>query len=164
MHNEVNCTCSAFERELHAAVASVRHFSAYLYGHNFTLYSDNRALVQACLNDSQNPIYSMTAQSQLRYLKEKIGTVKHVQGVANEVADMLSQVNPDITVQDVKLKGNDGKIDPTFVGDLRPTLLRESCASSEPPSINLCMELPSEGTSSRIDGILAGSPTEASFI
>ena len=46
--NESYSNRSAFERELHAAVSSVHHFTAYLHGRNFTLYYNNQSLVHAC--------------------------------------------------------------------------------------------------------------------
>ena len=84
---------------------------------------------------------------------------KHVQGVTNKVADMLSRINPDISVQDVRLKGKDNKADPSEVSVLNPPSPDEGCA----PSVNLCTDLSAGDTSSRLSGILPESVTTAKF-
>ena len=61
------------------------------------------------MNNSDNPIYSPTTLTQLRFLKEKIGSVQHVPSVANEIADMLSRNNSSLSLNDVKLIGNETK-------------------------------------------------------
>ena len=77
---------SAFERELIAATTSVRYFAPYLHDRNFTLYTDNKALYHSCLNNSNNTIYSPSTLDHVRFLKEKIEKIEHIEGVANDVA------------------------------------------------------------------------------
>ena len=100
---------SAFERELFAAYNAIKYFAPYVYARNFTLYSDNSSLVKAIMGNIHNPLYSVTTQTQLRFIKEKIGTVKQITGVANEVADLLSRINPNIKIDDIQLAGNVNK-------------------------------------------------------
>ena len=102
-------TRSAFERELYAAYSSTRNVIAYLHGRNFTLYSDNFSSVRACMNDIYNSIYAPSTQTQLQFIKEKNGTIKHLSRVANVVADMLARINPQISLNDIQLKGNVNK-------------------------------------------------------
>ena len=61
------------------------------------------------MNDLYNPIYAPLTQTQLRFIIERIGTIKLISGVANVVSDMLSRINPQISLNGIRLKGNVNK-------------------------------------------------------
>ena len=80
---------SAFDRELLAIFATVRHFRFSLEGRPFTVHTDHRPLVHAL--DRKSPPWSARQQRQLSYLSEFDMTIVHVPGKENIVADLLSR-------------------------------------------------------------------------
>jgi len=80
---------SAFDRELVAAVSSVRHFRHMLEGRQFTIYTDHKPLTYA-LHRTTDP-WSARQQRHLAYLAEMTADIQHVPGKENVVADTLSR-------------------------------------------------------------------------
>ena len=80
---------SAFDRELLAAFAAVRHWRYLLEGRQFTLYTDHQPLV-AALHRASHP-WSARQQRQLSYLSEFNLNFTHISGAANLAADCLSR-------------------------------------------------------------------------
>jgi len=78
---------SATEMEALAMVAAIEHFSYYLYGHRFTLYTDHKPLTHILESDKLNP--------RLRRLGYKLQhwlvTIEYLPGQENGFADALSR-------------------------------------------------------------------------
>jgi len=78
---------SATEIETLAVVESIQHFSYYLYGHNFTVFTDHRPLVHLMDSGKLNP--------RLRRLGYKLQgwmvTIQYLPGSENGFADALSR-------------------------------------------------------------------------
>jgi RNase H-like domain found in reverse transcriptase/Reverse transcriptase (RNA-dependent DNA polymerase)/Integrase zinc binding domain len=83
---------SAFDRELWACVAGIRHFRHMLEGRPFTIYTDHKPLTQA-LHQSSEP-WTARQCRHLSYVAEFTSDVRHVAGVDNVVADTLSRPPP----------------------------------------------------------------------
>ena len=80
---------SAFDRELLAAFAAVRHWRHLLEGRSFTIFTDHRPLTTALFRVSQP--WSARQQRQLSYLSEFQVKFSHISGVDNVAADALSR-------------------------------------------------------------------------
>jgi cleavage and polyadenylation specificity factor subunit 1 len=80
---------AAFDRELLAAYASVRHFRYFLEGRLFTLYTDHRPLTFALKKPS--PAHTPRQVRHLAYLSEFTSDIQHISGADNVVADALSR-------------------------------------------------------------------------
>ena len=80
---------SAFDRELLAAFAAVRHWRHLLEGRPFTLLTDHKPLPAALCRSSQP--WSARQQRQLAYLSEFNVVFSHISGAANSAADALSR-------------------------------------------------------------------------
>jgi hypothetical protein len=80
---------SAFDRELLACFASVRHFRFLLEGRNFIVFTDHKPLTFA-LSRASDP-WSARQCRQLAYVAEFTSDIRHVAGVDNVVADALSR-------------------------------------------------------------------------
>jgi len=80
---------SAFDRELFAAFAAVRHFRFQLEGRSFQLWTDHKPLTFAINRVSD--AWSPRQQRQLAYLAEFTADIRHVAGASNVVADSLSR-------------------------------------------------------------------------
>jgi len=80
---------SAFDRELFAAFAAVRHFRSQLEGRSFHIKTDHKPLLGAFtkLSDAWSP----RQQRQLAYIAEYTADLRHVAGLDNVVADALSR-------------------------------------------------------------------------
>lgn len=89
--NSAQVKDSAYDSELLAAYASVRHFRHRLEGRQFILFTDHRPLTFAFVqkNESASP-------RRVRYL-DFIGqfstNIQHISGKENVVADALSRIN-----------------------------------------------------------------------
>ena len=81
---------SAFDRELFAAYAAIRHFQHFIEGRNFTLFSDHKPFVHAFYSHSE-PITPRRSR-QLSYISELTSDVRHIRGDKNLVADALSRI------------------------------------------------------------------------
>ena len=83
---------SAFDRELFACVASIRHFHYMLEGRPFTIYTDHKPLMFA-LGKVSEPWTAMQSR-QLSYVAEFTTDIRHIPGSENIVADTLSRPPP----------------------------------------------------------------------
>ncbi len=79
---------SAFDRELYACVAGIRHFRYMLEGRKFTIYTDHKPLTYALSKVSD--LWTAMQSRQLSYVAEFTADIRHIPGVENVVADALS--------------------------------------------------------------------------
>jgi hypothetical protein len=80
---------SAFDRELLAVVAAIRHFCYMLEGRSFVVFTDHKPLVGA-LHRRSDPI-SARQQRHLSFVAEFAPVIRHITGESNIVADTLSR-------------------------------------------------------------------------
>jgi transposase InsO family protein len=80
---------SAFDRELFACCAGIRHFRYMLEGRLFTIYTDHKPLTFA-LSKVADAWTAMQCR-QLSYVAEFTTDIRHVPGADNVVADTLSR-------------------------------------------------------------------------
>jgi cleavage and polyadenylation specificity factor subunit 1 len=80
---------SAFDRELLACVAGIKHFRYLLEGRRWVLYTDHKPLTFA-LSKVSEPWTARQARH-LSYVAEYTSDIRHVAGKQNVVADMLSR-------------------------------------------------------------------------
>jgi cleavage and polyadenylation specificity factor subunit 1 len=80
---------SAFDRELLACCAGIRHFRFMLEGRRFTILTDQKPLTYA-LSRSSDP-WTARQSRQLSYVAEFTADIQHIAGADNIVADMLSR-------------------------------------------------------------------------
>jgi cleavage and polyadenylation specificity factor subunit 1 len=80
---------SAFDRELLACFASIRHFRFLLEGRRFAVFTDHKPLTFA-LSRTSDP-WSARQCRQLAYVAEFTADIRHVAGADNVVADALSR-------------------------------------------------------------------------
>ncbi|UYV80802.1 hypothetical protein LAZ67_19001764 [Cordylochernes scorpioides] len=80
---------SAFDRELLAAFLSVRHFSYFLDGKTFMLFTDHKPLAYAFTSKSE---LSPRQELHLNYLSQFSMDIRYVKGSENIVADTLSRI------------------------------------------------------------------------
>ena len=84
---------STFDKELLAAYLAVHHFTYFLEGRPFTLYTDHKPLVGA-ISRKKTPLSNRQARH-LSFISEFTTDVRHIEGKNNVVADCLSR--PQIT-------------------------------------------------------------------
>jgi hypothetical protein len=80
---------SAFDRELFAVVAAIKHFRFMLEGRPFTVFTDHGPLVGA-LSQRSDP-WSGWQQRHLSFIAKFSPTIRHIAGQSNVVADTLSR-------------------------------------------------------------------------
>lgn len=80
---------SAFDRELLAAHAAIRHFKYFLEGRQFSLFTDHKPLTFAL--SKRSDAWSARQQRQLSAISEFTVDIRHVAGKDNVVADALSR-------------------------------------------------------------------------
>ena len=80
---------SAFDRELLALFASIRHFRFLLEARRFFVTTDHKPLIYALRRKS--PPWTARQQRQLAYISEFTVDIRHVPGASNVVADCLSR-------------------------------------------------------------------------
>jgi cleavage and polyadenylation specificity factor subunit 1 len=83
---------SAFDRELFACVAGIRHFRWMLEGRPFTLLTDHKPLTYALLKVAEP--WTPRQSRHLSFITEYTTDIRHVSGVDNVVADALSRPPP----------------------------------------------------------------------
>jgi len=87
---------STYDRELLAIVLAIKHFSYFLEGRSFVVWTDHRPLTSA-LNRNSNGINPRVARH-LAFISQFDCIVEHVKGEENNVADALSRgvfnINP----------------------------------------------------------------------
>jgi hypothetical protein len=87
--NKAEVNYSAFDRELLAVVAAIRHFRYLLERRNFVVFTDHKPLVGA-LHRRSDPI-SARQQRHLSFIAEFAPVIRHITGESNIVADTLSR-------------------------------------------------------------------------
>jgi hypothetical protein len=80
---------SAFDRELWACFAGIRHFRYMLEGRRFVIFTDHKPLTYA-LHRSSDP-WTARQCRQLAYIAEYTSDLRHIAGTNNVVADTLSR-------------------------------------------------------------------------
>jgi hypothetical protein len=80
---------SAFDREMFACYAGIRHFRYILEGRPFTIFTDHKPLTYA-VGRTSDP-WTARQCRQLSYIAEFTSDIQHVAGVDNPVADALSR-------------------------------------------------------------------------
>ncbi|UYV70460.1 hypothetical protein LAZ67_7003079 [Cordylochernes scorpioides] len=80
---------SAFDRELLAAFLSVKHFSYFLDGKTFMLFTDHKPLTYAFTSKSER---SPRQERHLNYLSQFSMDIRYVKGSENIVADTLPRI------------------------------------------------------------------------
>ena len=80
---------SAFDRELLAAYASIRHFRYFLEGRHISLFTDHKPLTFTL--NKVSDAWSAWQQRQLSAISEYTMDIRHVAGKDNVVADALSR-------------------------------------------------------------------------
>ena len=82
---------SPYDRELHAAHKSVRHFKHMVEGRSFTLYTDHQSLIPSMAKKTE----AQTARqaNQLSEISEYTTDIRYLEGKSNVVADALSRPN-----------------------------------------------------------------------
>ena len=85
---------STFNKELLAAYVAVHHFSYFLEGRPFTLYTDHKPLVGAISRKKKTPLSNRQSRH-LSFISEFTTDVRQIEGKNNVVADCLSR--PEIT-------------------------------------------------------------------
>ena len=81
---------STFDRELLAMYSAVKHFSYFVEGQTFHIYTDHKPLTFAFASSSE--CWTSRQQRHLSYIAEYTTDVRHVHGRDNAVADALSRV------------------------------------------------------------------------
>ena len=80
---------SAFDRELFAAYAAIRHFRYQLEGRTFSLWTDHKPLISSIRRSDE--AWTPRQQRQSAYITEFTDDIRHIAGVENVVADALSR-------------------------------------------------------------------------
>jgi hypothetical protein len=87
--NKAEVNYSAFDRELLAVIAAIRHFRHLLEGRSFVVFTDHKPLVGA-LHRRSDPI-SARQQRHLSFIAEFAPSIRHITRESNIVADTLSR-------------------------------------------------------------------------
>ena len=94
--NPVETRYSAFDRELLAVYATIRHFRHNLEGRNFFVNTDHKPLTFVMSSATERP--SLRHSRQLAFIAEFTTDIRCVKGETNFVADALSR--PSVSVID----------------------------------------------------------------
>ena len=81
---------SAFDRELLASYAAVKHFRHFLEGRPFTIFTDHKPLTTVLSSHSDR---SPRQTRHLSFISEFTSDIRHIKGKFNVVADALSRIN-----------------------------------------------------------------------
>lgn len=82
---------SVFGRELLAAYLAVRHFRHFVEGRSFTIWTDHKPLTNAISNAGSH--HTPREIRHLAFLSEFTTDIRHVKGVDNVPADVLSRID-----------------------------------------------------------------------
>ena len=89
--NKAELNYSAYDRELLAIRASIRHFQHFLEGRPFTVWTDHRPLTFALEQKAER--HSSRQAQALSFISEFTSNIRHKKGESNNVADTLSRIN-----------------------------------------------------------------------
>ena len=78
-----------FDREMLAMYLAIRHFRFLVEGRNFTVFTDDKPLVDAMFKVSDP--WTARQQRQLSYISSFTSDIEHISGKDNVVADCLSR-------------------------------------------------------------------------
>jgi len=81
---------SAFDRELFACVAAIRHFRYMLEGRTFCIFTDHKPLIYA-ISKVSDP-WTARQSRHLSYVAEFTSDLRHVPGIENVVTNTLSRL------------------------------------------------------------------------
>ena len=81
---------STFDRELLAMYSAVKHFSYFIEGRRFHIYTDHKPLTFSLASNSER--WTPRQQRHLAFIAEYTTDVHHVHGWDNAVADAFSHV------------------------------------------------------------------------
>jgi transposase InsO family protein len=112
---------SAFDRELFAAYAAIRHFRYQLEGRCFTLWTDHKPLTHSVRRSDE--AWTPRQQRQMAYIAEFTADVRHIAGEENVVADALSRP-------------------PVALSSPTPTVRREDRSAGARPALPVASALP----------------------
>jgi hypothetical protein len=102
---------SAFDRELFAVVAAIKHFCFMLEGRSFTIFTDHRPLLGA-LSRRTDP-WSGRQQRHLSFIAEFLPTVRLIAGQSNVVADTLSRPTGSLQAAPRSAQSEEGRSPPS---------------------------------------------------
>jgi hypothetical protein len=102
---------SAFDRELFAVVAAIKHFRFMLEGRPFTVFTDHRPLLGA-LSRWSDP-WSGRQQRHLSFIADFSPTVRHITGQSNVVADKLSRPAGGLLAASPSAQSKEGRSPPS---------------------------------------------------
>lgn len=85
------CAYSAYDRELLAAYAAIRHFRHMLEARDFTIYTDHKPLVYAFRQKSSKS--SPRQARHLDFISQFTTDIRHISGTENVAADVLSRIS-----------------------------------------------------------------------
>ena len=108
---------STFDRELLAAFKGIKHFSHFLEGRVFVIFTDHRPLVSALRSKSD---HSPRQSRHLSYIAEFTSHIEHISGKSNVVADTLSRTHtPPIEIFEVSVVESSDKYIPSEIAALQ---------------------------------------------
>jgi cleavage and polyadenylation specificity factor subunit 1 len=81
---------SAFDQELLASFRTIKHFSHYVEGRSFTLYTDHKPLTFALASLADR---SPRQTRHLSFISQYTTDIRHISGKQNVVADALSRID-----------------------------------------------------------------------
>jgi hypothetical protein len=96
---------SAFDRELSAVVATIRHFHFMLEGRCFVVFTELKPLLGALSRRSE--LWSANQQHHLSFITEFFPTIHHMAGESNIVADHPCRLAGDLSVPPAPLQQED---------------------------------------------------------
>ena len=82
---------SAYDRELTAVYQAIQHFKYVLEGREFAIFTDHKPLIFAF--KQKNEKASPRRARQLDFISQYSTDIRHLPGVDNNIADMLSRIN-----------------------------------------------------------------------
>ena len=117
---------SAFDRELLAVYASIRHFRHNLEGRDFFVNTDHKPLIYVMNSTTERP--SLRQSRHLAYIAEFTTDIRYVKGETNYVADALSR--PSVSAIDCSSAINYTNLSEDQVNDAELMRLRQSTSTS----------------------------------
>ena len=95
--SSVPCRWATIEKEAYAVVKAISKLRPYLYGADFTVYTDPKPLTSLFTKEMQNTKIQRCAV----LLSEYGATIQYQKGKNNISADMLSRILPDTSIHTI---------------------------------------------------------------